>query len=77
MAEAFGAQRRGPCLLRRPLGGGAGDWRAWDGRGFTVRFVDPYREDVVDPARHVCAPVEGIGGSIAERASKPRANTWR
>ena len=33
MAERTGAQRRGPCLLRRPVGGGPGDWRAWDGRG--------------------------------------------
>ena len=50
MAERYGAQRRGPCLLRRPMGGGAADWRAWDGCGFTVRFADPYREDVADPA---------------------------
>ena len=28
------------------------------GTGFNVRFADPYREDVADPARHVCAPVE-------------------
>ena len=32
MAERTGAQRRGPCLLRRPLDGGPGDWRAWDGQ---------------------------------------------
>ena len=71
MAERTGAQRRGPCLLRRPLGGGPGDWRGWDGGGFTVRFADPYREDLADPARHVCAPVEGIGStlsSVVERA---------
>ena len=56
----------------------AGRWAAdratgerWDGGGFTVRFADPYREDVADPARHVCAPVEGIGStlsSVVERA---------
>ena len=31
-AEAFGAQRRGACLMRRPVDGAAGDWRAWDGQ---------------------------------------------
>jgi hypothetical protein len=32
-------------------------WRAWDGHDFTVRFVNPYREPVAEPAAHVCAPV--------------------
>ena len=53
-----GRSGAGACLLRRPLDGGPGDWRAWDGAGFTVRFADPYREDC-GPARHVCTPVEG------------------
>ena len=65
MAEQYGAQRRGPCLLRRPIGGGAADWRAWDGAGFNVRFIDPYREDMADPARHVCAPVGNLQSTIS------------
>lgn len=65
-AEAFGAQRRGACLLRRPVVGGAADWRGWDGSGFTVRFVDPYREPVVDPAAHVCAPLAGLEGTVSD-----------
>jgi hypothetical protein len=64
-AEGFRAQRRGACLLRRPAAGGPADWRAWDGRAFAVRFADPYREDVAEPGRHVCAPVGGIASTVS------------
>jgi hypothetical protein len=56
-AEAEGAQARGTCLLRTRDLADPGGWRAWDGRGFGVRFADPYRETVAQPERHVCAPV--------------------
>jgi hypothetical protein len=56
-AEAEGAQARGVCLLRSRDLADPGGWRAWDGKGFDVRFADPYREAVAEPARHVCAPV--------------------
>jgi hypothetical protein len=65
MAEAFGEQRRGPCLLRRPVDGPPGSWRAWDGAAFSRRFADPYREAVADPGRHVCAPVAGVTSTIS------------
>jgi hypothetical protein len=64
-AEAYRAQARGPCLIRRPVGGGAADWRAWDGWDFTVRFVDPWAGEPEDPAAHVCTPVRGIGTTIS------------
>src|SRR5580704_5716079 len=32
-------------------------WRGWDGKDFTVTFVDPYRGAVTNPQAHVCAPV--------------------
>ncbi len=56
-AEAEDAQARGVCLLRSRDLADPGGWRAWDGKGFGVRFADPYREPVATPARHVCAPV--------------------
>src|SRR5207244_3759303 len=56
-ATAAGAQRGGNCLLRTDRIADPRAWRAWDGRGFAVSFVDPYEEKVADPARHVCAPV--------------------
>lgn len=64
-AEAFGAQRRGACLLRRPVRGAVADWRAYDGHEFAVRFIDPYREQPTDLAAHVCAPVVGIDSTIS------------
>ncbi len=64
-AEAYRAQRRGACLLRRPIDGTAADWRAWDGAGFTVRFADPYRTAIADPAAHVCTPLPGLRSTVA------------
>ncbi len=49
-AEALGAQRRGACLMRTRDMTDPTSWRAWDGRGFAVRFADPYAEPGVDPA---------------------------
>jgi hypothetical protein len=70
-AEAWEVQARGACLIRRPVAGGPGDWRGWDGAGFTVRFADPYREDVADPAAHVCAPLPGISSTISGVVARP------
>ncbi|WP_424931438.1 hypothetical protein [Amaricoccus macauensis] len=64
-AEAYEAQKRGACLIRRPVGGGPDDWRAWDGTGFSARFVDPFREAPPEPAVHVCAPVPGIVSTLS------------
>ena len=65
MAERYRAQRRGPCLIRRPLNGTSKDWRAWGGEGFTIRFADPYREEIAAPEEHVCAPVQGVRSTIS------------
>jgi hypothetical protein len=54
-AEPFRAQRAGTCVLRTQRLDRPGAWRAWDGRAFSVRFVNPYREGGV--SGHVCAPV--------------------
>jgi hypothetical protein len=50
-------QRSGVCLMRTRDLGDPTSWRAWDGAGFTVRFVNPYLEPGVAPERHVCHPV--------------------
>jgi hypothetical protein len=54
-AEPFRAQRAGTCVMRTPRLDRPDAWRAWDGEGFDVRFVNPYRES--GGAEHVCAPV--------------------
>jgi hypothetical protein len=75
-AERHGAQARGPCLLRRPVEGTARDWRAWDGTGFGVRFIDPYREAVEDPARHVCTPVAGLRSTVSSVVRDTRSGRY-
>jgi hypothetical protein len=53
-----------PCLV--PFGGcpirtsnilDATAWRGWDGKGFTITFVDPYHTPVTRPQDHICTPV--------------------
>lgn len=64
-AEDAPPQQRGACLIRRPVGGGPGDWRAWDGRDFGTVFADPYRDAPADPTPHVCTPVPGLRSTIS------------
>jgi hypothetical protein len=56
-AEAEGAQARGVCLLRSGDLADPASWRAWDGEGFGVRFVDPFGAAPEHPEQHVCTPV--------------------
>jgi hypothetical protein len=56
VAEGRGAQRTGTCVMRTDDLADPDGWRAWDGERFSVRFADPYAEDV-DPAEHLCAPI--------------------
>lgn len=64
-AEAAGPQRRGPCLIRRPVAGGPRDWRAWNGTDFSVRFRDPYRVSDIMPSEQACRPVSGLKSTIS------------
>ncbi len=59
-ARPYRDQAGGACLLRTTRLDDPAAWRAWDGTGFTVAFADPARDDIADPARHLCAPV-GVG----------------
>ncbi|MGH2978810.1 MAG: PKD domain-containing protein, partial [Solirubrobacterales bacterium] len=55
--QPYGAQPKGACLWRTQDLSDPKSWRAWSGSGFTVRFLDPYVNDITDPAQHACAPV--------------------
>ena len=58
IASAFyGEQRPGTCVLRTQDLGDPKSWRAWDGDGYNVQFIDPYRESPEPIDRHVCQPV--------------------
>ena len=50
-------QQFGSCLLRTRTLEDPASWRAWDGTGFNVRFVDPYANPTEPPAMHLCQPV--------------------
>lgn len=56
-AEGMGEQKRGVCVMRTRDLGDPKSWRAWDGRDFTVRFIDPYAEGEADAGSHACAPL--------------------
>lgn len=75
-AETYGAQKRGVCLARRPLDGGPADWRAWDGKQFAIRFVDPYAAPVDHPERHVCAPLPGLSATLSTVVRQPATGRY-
>jgi hypothetical protein len=56
-AEDYGAQQIGACEARSKNPVNPASWRAWDGTGFNVQFIDPYTNPD-PPERHVCAPVQ-------------------
>ncbi|MBP2314236.1 hypothetical protein [Azospirillum soli] len=74
-AEKLGAQKRGVCLMRTRDLADPASWRGWDGRNFTVRFLDPYAEGKADPAAHACAPLPSdrlpftVTGLVRHRAT--------
>ena len=47
----------GACAIRTANILDPSSWRGWDGKSFSVTFVDPYKGPVPDPEAHVCAPV--------------------
>lgn len=75
-AEDAPPQKRGACLIRRPVDGNAKDWRAWDGHGFSVSFIDPYTNATADPAAHVCAPVDGVASTISSLVWLPERKLY-
>lgn len=52
------AQQPGNCLLRTDRIADPTAWRAWDGKGFGVTFIDPYGAEPTKDV-HVCSPVGG------------------
>lgn len=57
----YKAQRYGPCLIRTKDLFDAASWRAWDGQDFSIRFVNPYLDQLGEPEDHVCTPVGAPG----------------
>jgi hypothetical protein len=56
VALAHEEQSLGTCVMRTRNLADPKSWRAWDGRSYSRRFVDPYSEQAA-PIDHVCPPV--------------------
>jgi hypothetical protein len=54
--QQFGLQKAGTCVIRTNRLADPTSWRAWDGGGYNIAFIDPYRVRA-DPGKHVCEPV--------------------
>ena len=57
VSSSYKKQGAGVCIMRTQTLGNPKSWRAWDGEGFNVRFIDPYRESAHAISRHVCEPL--------------------
>jgi hypothetical protein len=55
------AQPGGDCIMRTQHLDAPGSWRAWDGKGYNLAFIDPYPTAPADPAMHVCTTVGADG----------------
>ncbi len=68
-AESYGAQARGPCLLRTDQIIDPTAWRAFDGQGFTVS-LGQVRATAARPAyeRRGCTPVQAPASTITSVA---------
>jgi hypothetical protein len=67
----YKAQKFGPCLIRTADLFDTRSWRAWDGKDYTIRFSDPYRERVTQPEEHVCPPVlAGTAESLVRNTAR-------
>jgi hypothetical protein len=47
----------GICVMRTNNIADPSSWRGWSGHDFSITFVNPYRANVQDPGRHLCAPL--------------------
>jgi hypothetical protein len=60
ISQGVKQQAAGACLMRtreQDLDD-PHSWRAWDGTGFNVRFINPYIDSPEPISRHICEPVD-------------------
>jgi hypothetical protein len=55
--EQYRAQPSGTCVMRSAGLADPTSWRAWDGTGFNVRFINPYLEPANSVRSHLCQPI--------------------
>lgn len=52
------------CLIRTDTLDDPASWRAWDGNGFNMRFINPYQETLDNPEDYICPPVTPDIGAL-------------
>jgi len=52
-------------------------WRTWNGKDFSVSFVDPYPAPVTNPYEHIFTPVEYMGFVNGLNVYAPKNLTWQ
>ena len=55
---------QGTCVMRTQTLDDPTSWRAWDGNGFNMRFINPYIETDTDPKEHTCELVSPENGAL-------------
>ena len=60
---------QGMCVMRTKTLDNPASWRAWDGQGFNMDFINPYLEPDADPSKHTCQLVSPEVGALASSLS--------
>ena len=75
----WAGQPYGACLFRSPTPADATSWRAYDGRGFTIRYHDPYGPP--SPSPKPCAVVSPfrvpVGAVVRDRPTGVFLAVWQ
>jgi hypothetical protein len=69
------AQPWGACLIRTRTLDDPTSWRAWDGSGFGVSFMNPYLQND-PPGQHVCQPVSPGSFPVAMQTGSLTYSTY-
>ncbi len=72
--EAIGQQQTGVSVMRTQNLADPASWRAWDGTGYTVQFINPYRDTTAVPDDHIAAIIGD--GNIEKMVASLTWNTY-
>lgn len=69
----WSGQDGGACLFRSTDPSDPAGWRAFDGRGFTIRYADPYR---AAPVRSACRTIWPFPAPVGSVSRHRATGTW-
>ena len=70
-----GLQAPGICMMRTADLTDPAAWRAWDGKGYTVRFASPYTMPAGEAAEHICT-VTNLPAGDTKSGCAPAGLVW-